>query len=147
MLSYQTLDTIADAYIPALFILCLCLLIKLILNRNWQTVLRQGGLLVMGLVVAYALMFIDQYFSLWPMFDLDYSTHSAVSLVLIITLSVMLASWRMVWWLSLLGYFLLMLYQQYHSLADIISTVLIVGAVLFPLVRSINLKNNTGSVN
>ncbi len=96
----------------------------------------------MGLVAAYAIMFIDQHFSLWPNFDLDYSTHSAVSLVLIITLSVMMASWRGVWLLSLGCYFLLMLYQQYHSVADIVSTVMIVGAVLFPLAQVTHNKNS-----
>jgi len=53
MLSYQTLDNIADAYIPALAILCLCLLIKHTLAREWQRLLREGGLFVLGLVVAY----------------------------------------------------------------------------------------------
>jgi len=102
------------------------------MTRQWQRLLREGALLLVGLISAYAIMFTDQYFSLWPYFELDYSTHSAAALVLVVSLSVMKVSLRGTWLLSLLCYFLLMLYQQYHSVADIISTVLVVGGVMFP---------------
>ncbi|OUR66385.1 hypothetical protein A9Q73_07255 [Bermanella sp. 47_1433_sub80_T6] len=144
MPSYQTLDNIADAYIPALAILCLCLLIKQFIARDWQRLLREGGLFVMGLVVAYTIMFVDNALLLWPQFNMDYSTHTAVALVLVITLWVMKNSLQGIWsvflFVSLLGYFLLMLYQQYHSVADIISTSLVVGALVLPLAGKIQNK-------
>jgi len=144
MPSYQILDNIADAYIPALAILCLCLLIKKFIARDWQRLLREGGFFVVGLVVAYAIMFVDNHLSLWPQFNMDYSTHTAVALVLVVNLWVMKNSLQRVWsvslLVSLLGYFLLMLYQQYHSVADIISTSLVVGALVLPLAGKIQNK-------
>jgi len=141
MLSYQTLDNIADAYIPALAILCLCLLIKHTPAREWQRFLREGGLFVMGLVVAYTIMFVDNALLLWSQFNMDYTTHTAVALVLVVSLWVMMGPLRLFWLLSLLGYFLLMLYQQYHSVADIVTTVIVVGTLMLPLAGKAHNKN------
>jgi len=99
-----------------------------------------------GLVVAYAIMFVDNHLSLWPQFNMDYSTHTAVALVLVVNLWVMMNFLQGIWsvslLVSLLGYFLLMLYQQYHTVADILSTAVVVAAVLLPVARAIYFKNN-----
>ncbi len=51
----------------------------------------------MGLVVAYTIMFVDNALLLWPQFNMDYSTHTAVALVLVITLWVMKNSLQGIW--------------------------------------------------
>jgi hypothetical protein len=87
---------------------------------------------MVSLVLVYTIMFVDKHFEFWLGFGLDYSTHSALSLVLVMCLSVMWRRLLVLWWGSLLGYFLLMLYQQYHSVADIVSTVIVLVGLLYP---------------
>lgn len=57
-----------------------------------------------------------------PKIGFDYSTHTAVSFSLAIVLSCLSDKLRIPVISSLLAYFLLMLYQRYHSLADILTT-------------------------
>lgn len=123
-MSYDTLDTIADAYIPLLLILFLMGL-GVRLYRCWpnyrETVLHFVFLLLL-LILSYGLMFIDTALGLWPTFGSDYSTHTAVSLSLALTLCVFTP--RQKKWItgSMFVYAVLMVYQQYHSVLDIVST-------------------------
>ena len=135
MLSYQQWDQIADAYTPLLFFLALIALALSTRKYGWRHALQEGLFLLSSLVFVYTLMFADQAWQFWPRFGLDYSTHTAVSLVLVSYL--ILAYRRMAWAIaaSLVLYFMLMLYQQYHSFADIATTVLAVLPVLLLLHR------------
>ncbi len=133
MPSFQTLANIADSYIPLLALLCVWLLCQFSLKRNWLKLVCLGGLLVASIMLVYAIMFMDKHFEFWLSLGWDYSTHSALSLVLVMCLSVMWARLLILWLVSLLGYFLLMVYQQYHSVIDIVSTVIVVAGVLSPL--------------
>ncbi len=146
MLSYEILDNIADTYIPLLAILCAWLLCRCALTQDWLNVARQGGLLVVSVFLVYAIMFLDKHFEFWLSLDWDYSTHSALSLVLVMCLSVMWSRLLMVWLVSLLGYFLLMLYQQYHSVADIVSTVIVVAGLLSPFFHKAYKITNTAQI-
>jgi hypothetical protein len=90
------------------------------------------------LLVSYGIMFLDRALHLWASAGLDYSAHAAVALTLVMSLC---ALWRQIWTVfvgSLVVYGLLMLYQKYHSLADLVSTVvpiaflaLLLGKFLF----------------
>lgn len=87
-------------------------------------------MILLGLV--YGMLLIDNALQLWPSLGLDYSTHTALAIALVVPL------WhccehkklRGFWALSLLAYAGLMRYQQYHSWADMIATALYMAAAL-----------------
>lgn len=134
-MSYETLDTIADAYTPLLLVLFLIGLgVKL--YRCWPNY-REGvlyfGFLLVLLIVSYGFLFIDKVLGLWPAFGSDYSTHTAVALSLVFALCVLTP--RYTKWIagSMFAYAALMVYQQYHSVLDIVSTAAVISlfALLF----------------
>ena len=134
MLDYETLDIIADTYIPALAILSILNLSRSAIARNWGRLSLEVLFLVYAFTLAYGLMFIDNQFALWPTFGLDYSTHTAVAMVLVVFLGLRIKSAWAFWLGSLVGYALLMLYQDYHSISDIITTALALCIFLLPVV-------------
>lgn len=127
-MDYETLDKIADAYTPLLLIVFL-IGTGLNLKQYWPNYLIAAGFIFRFLLLiafSYGLMFLDNSVGIWPAIGLDYSTHTAVALALVICLVEIFPRFR---WLSigsLLLYIGLMLYQQYHSLLDIVSTGVIV---------------------
>jgi hypothetical protein len=130
MPSYETLDLIADAYIPLLAILSLSLIVISLFKSRWQVAGLQILALVFVLLIAYGLMFLDNRFQIWPAFGLDYSTHTAVSLSLVVFLSFNKPNRIIIWVGSFIAYLLLMLYQRYHTFSDIAVTG--VRSFLFP---------------
>lgn len=130
MLSYETLDTIADSYTPLLALISLALIVACLCRAQW----RLAGLKIWALgviaLIAYGFMFLDNRLNIWSTFKLDYSTHTAVSLGLIIFLCFNASRLLAVWVVSFIGYALLMLYQGYHTIADIVTTGIVVG---FPI--------------
>lgn len=129
MPSYATLDAIADAYTPLLALACLVLLLRPLRALQWQALGLRMASLAAGALIAYGLMYVDNRLAIWSMAGLDYSTHTAVALVLTMFLSMHWPKARWPGWLSLCVYGLLMLYQQYHTVADIISTAAAVGVL------------------
>jgi hypothetical protein len=77
--------------------------------------------------VAYGWRGLDSRTQIWPALGLDYSTHSAVTFALVTRLSVASRPLRLPAAVSLVVYYGLMLYQRYHSIADILSTLAIVA--------------------
>ena len=146
-MNYQTLDIIADSYIPLLALLSLYWLIILSGKRLEEQdearkpcVLPQKSLFryrLLGLAIllgtAYGLMFLDNLFHLWPSVGLDYSTHTAVALVLIIYLILLKPEFKFLWGLSLIAYCGLMYYQRYHIVADMVSTATTIMLILLLL--------------
>lgn len=131
MPSYETLDAVADAYIPALLIIALGAALWPVRRRRWRDVSRRCGHLLSLLAIAYGLMALDSQLQIWPALQLDYSTHTAVALVLCVFLHAYVLRLRLAWWLSLFCYALLMWYQRYHGVADIVTTATVVGALAF----------------
>lgn len=127
MPDYETLDAIADAYTPLLGGLWLILALSPLAQRQWRLAGMRIAFGLATLVVCYSLMFADKALGLWPAVGLDYSTHSAVAIAAVAILCTLLPRGRPVWLASLLAYFALMLYQRYHSVADILSTSAIVA--------------------
>ena len=130
MPDYDTLDTIADAYTPLLALLWLALTLSPLHTRQWRLATMRVVLGIATLAVCYALMFADKALGIWPAVGLDYSTHSAVAIAFVSIHCTLLPRLRMLWLGSLLAYFALMLYQRYHTVADILST----SAVVAPAV-------------
>ena len=132
MLSYSMLDTIADAYVPALALFSLLWVSKSVFIQEWKSAVGQVCLLSYVLVVAYGWMLIDNRFGIWPSYGHDYSTHTAVALGLACFLLCMpKPQWQLILF-SLASYGLLMFYQQYHTVADMVSTSVVVILFLLP---------------
>ena len=135
MISYETLDAIADAYIPMLAPACLALTLLSLRHGQSNSAARGGLGLGTSLALAYSLMFIDEAFQIWPRFGLDYSTHTAVALALVSFLSINAPRIAKYWLASLVAYAGLMQYQGYHSAADIISTAIVLGLPMWFCLR------------
>ncbi len=140
MLSYKTLDFIADAYTPLLALGCIGFLLWLLTKRQWSLFATGVLKIVTGGVIAYGLMFIDHRLKLWPVLGLDYSTHTAVALVLVMFLCAHLRKTRWLWVMSLVCYALLMLYQRYHTFSDIVTTAVVVGMLYLPVIFPLTQK-------
>jgi len=128
-MDYETLDNIADAYIPALAGIYLIYAVYSATKLNWIYVRMLVSIFGLGLFVAYGFMLIDNRLKLAANFGMDYSTHTAVALVMVSVLSIGIRKATSLWIASFIGYLILMLYQKYHTLTDIIVTGLLVGVV------------------
>lgn len=129
-MTYEQLDLIADAYTPLLLMLTL---FSMAINAMRQGVNQTIGsvvALVFGVMIVYTVMFVDIALNLWPYFGSDYSTHTAIALVFVSYFSLKSKPQMMAAIVSLVAYFALMVYQQYHTVLDILSTSLIMLPVL-----------------
>jgi len=130
MLTFEQLDFIADLYIPVLVLISLYFLVKMFCFKIFFKALVQTALMGGAVAFIYCLMFVDRYFLIWESLGLDYSTHTALALVFIVFLA--FKSFRLMLFvlLSMLLYAGLMVYQDYHSILDIVSTGMAVTPVL-----------------
>lgn len=146
MTTYEILDAIADSYTPLLFLGYLAFAI--IYWRKGDRLASAKGLA--GIIVAYALMFADNAFQVWKSAGLDYSTHSAVALVLILFL-VHKRRWTSAITIALVSslvlYYALEVYQQYHTVMDIVTTAVIVGPVVVLIYWAIGKLSHSSSSN
>lgn len=137
MLGYETLDKIADSCIPLLAVVFLIsVVIRLIVIPNDRK--RTGKVFLYGLlllIVSYALMFLDRSFKLWPAIGLDYSTHTAVSLSLVIPLCLLFKKYRALFIIIQIAYMALMLYQGYHSVTDVLVTAAPISLIAFVIYK------------
>ncbi len=132
-MSYEQLDRIADAYIPALALVWLVACIVTGRARGWPAGAARLLLGLLALALVYGVAWVDARGALWPRFGLDYSTHTAVAAAVIVAIAT--AAPRC-WWplaLSFVAYGLLMLYQRYHTLGDIASTLAVLAVPLWGL--------------
>lgn len=130
MLSYDALDAIADSYTPLLFIGCMISGVFRFKNNDKLASLK--GLA--GVLLCYLVMVIDHRFLFWESLGLDYSTHSSVAFALAYFL--VYRQWRrgilrFVVVVSLLVYYWLEIFQQYHSIEDIVSTIVVIWPMVF----------------
>jgi len=130
MLTYEQLDFIADLYIPVLATISFYFLVNIVRVVGISKALINIALLGGAVAYIYGLMFIDQYFLIWQSLDLDYSTHTALALVFVVFLALKGTRLMIFTVLSMLFYAGLMVYQDYHSVLDIVSTGLVVTPVL-----------------
>ncbi len=129
-MTFEQWAFIADLYTPIIVIVCV---ICMVLSGCKQG-LKVGLLELSGVVVStlfiYAVMFIDNTLGIWPAFNLDYSTHTAIALVFIGYFIVYTPKLKVGMVLSLVGYAALMMHQKYHTLADIITTTICVMPII-----------------
>lgn len=132
-MTYETLDKIADSYIPLLLIIFLLGLIYRIylVWPTFKSVGRVFGFAVVLILICYGCMFADKAMHIWPSLGLDYSTHTAASLSLVFALCVLFPrAWKFLV-LSFIAYAILMLYQRYHSFTDIFTTTVVISILSF----------------
>ena len=129
-MTYQQLDAIADSYIPLLGILTLVWLLRKASRLGVKSAFIEAVTTSLGAIYIYALMFLDAYFAAYASIGLDYSTHTALALVFVTTLALIGKEVRRITVISMICYCLLMLYQGYHTLADMALTSLMTLPVL-----------------
>jgi len=136
--TYQQLDAIADGVNPALAILAFVLPFLVRPSRQYG---RFAFLLSTGVSMAamYAIAWVDRAVGLWSAFRLDYSGHTGFAAVLVFSLFAWNRRLGTVLVIVLAGYIALMLYQEYHTIADILTTAL----VIVPLTLAIHLLGST----
>lgn len=140
-MTYEQLDVIADIYIPALALISAVLLRKSVTSKTGRPFISQLKALLSNSVFVYFVYFLDKYFSIWPHYHLDYSTHTALVLVFICYLSThgKAAKWLAI--SSFFAYLALMIYQGYHTLLDIASTAAVILPVLLVVQRHFHAKS------
>ena len=124
-MNYETLDMIADLYNPVLFFLYI--LFAVIYWRSNDKLASLKGFF--GILFCYILLFADHLLGLWKSFELDYSTHTAVAFSLVyfhLHKRNLKQPAAIAFCISLAGYYILMLYQQYHTVADMLTTLIVV---------------------
>lgn len=120
------LAILADLYTPLLALTFLCRLTKAPHARRRVLIYS----VLINVAIAWGIKFVDIYFGIWPGWSLDYSTHTAVALALVISLSFGAPYQSTFWLASLLAYGWLMVSLGYHSVADIATTALATGVVM-----------------
>lgn len=137
MLTNDEFDTIADAVDPLLLLLTL-------VAPWWTFTPLQGRQRLwfylaagIGLSNVYLWQWLDHQFRLWPAVGLDYSTHTAFAVSLIVSLAVLRRSW--LWGLVplLLAYAILMRYLHYHTFMDVFTTTLAIAPLSY-LIHGLN---------
>lgn len=128
MLSFETLDSIADSVNP------ICGVVAFLVpwvkrRRRARAALTLNALTIVAVGLAYLLQALDGATNLWSRLGLDYSTHTAVFIAIASSIWQHGIPWR--WSIAGIGlaYAILMRVQDYHSVLDIVST----GAVIVPL--------------
>lgn len=125
------LAAIADFYTPLLLAIAV---IDTVLYWKKGDKFR-GFYLIYFVIAVYGCMFADIYFQLWQAYSLDYSTHTAAALALVVFISMgksLLVKVALA--LSLLAYGFLMFVLQYHSWKDMFSTAIVMAILLTPAI-------------
>jgi hypothetical protein len=126
-MTYEQWDVIADAFNPILLIVTL--FVPLLARSSYR-----GGrgcfyfATAISLAAMYFLSWVDHRLQLWRAVGWDYSTHTGLAIVLVVSLLFWKRSVGLVTVVAFVGYAVLMLYQKYHTVVDIVSTLLVVAS-------------------
>ena len=126
----------ADSYNPLIGIIALFLAIAPISKKKYFASLNKIGILFFSIASVYVLMYFDSVTGMWAHMGLDYSTHGALAISITIYLACHHFKSKLLYATTAL-YFALMLYQEYHTLLDLITT----SIVLAPVVYFINRRD------
>lgn len=127
--SYETLDAIADSVNPTLGVIAL-IWPWLRWRGQWRVAAVNVLVTFLSVGIAYALSALDAALGWWPSLGLDFSTHTAVCVALIVALCSIKPSWSGAWVAVFAAYGALMLYQRYHSIGDIVTTAVVVAPLV-----------------
>ena len=87
MITYEQLDRIADAYNPFLLLLLLFFIARAAYQKQWLEFELLLSSAVSGLGIVYSVMFIDSKMLIWAGIGLDYSTHTAFAVCIVLILA------------------------------------------------------------
>lgn len=142
MTEYEIIDVICDSVNPILFFTALGIGGTNLFKRNFKSSVSVFGLLVGGLFLVYGMKYLDSRVRIWEYFGGDYSTHTAFAIAASVAISVG-SSWGKLVFGIFVVYVIAMLYQEYHSVFDIVTTSVIIGT---PLMLALNFfKNQDGN--
>jgi hypothetical protein len=126
MPSFETLDAIADSVNPLLGLVALTWP-WFRWRGQWRLAALHVVMTLLSVAFAYAITSLDRANGWWQSWGLDFSTHTAVCVALVVALCTIKLS-LLGWWVGVFGaYVALMLYQQYHGVADIVTTAVVVA--------------------
>ena len=128
-MSWDTLDAIADSVNPILGIIAL-VWPWLHWRGSWRRAALSVATTLVSVGLAYVLATLDARYGWWPSVGLDFSTHTAVAIALVVSLCAIKPSIWFAWAAVLCGYVALMLYQGYHTAADILTTAAVIAPPL-----------------
>lgn len=121
-MTYEQWDAIADSVNPIMAIVTLLLPV---LTRSTYS----GGRLAfyvasaVSMATMYGLGWMDARWQIWASVGMDYSTHSGFAAVLVVSIWLWKRAAGVVATVIGAAYAVLMVYQRYHSIADIATTV------------------------
>jgi hypothetical protein len=124
--TYRILDAVADSFNPllALVALAIPLLRK---PRNLRATIAYYVSAGVAIGFVYLVRAIDNHYKLWPSLGLDYSTHSAFTASLVVSIGALHRRWLAPLACAAIGYFALELLMRYHGLADILTSAGVAG--------------------
>ena len=119
------LDHIADATNPLLGI---ALIVGLILlwQRDKNNCSRIFIAAIVSIVLIQLIRVTEAHYDVWAHWAMNFSTHAAMTIAFCVPLALL---WKRLWWLFLaifIVYDALMMLLAFHSLADIITTTLVI---------------------
>lgn len=123
----QSLAIIADLYNPVLLIISLFVCVQM-----WKQGHRlYWSHLAVAAFVVYIVMFLDKWLGIWAHLHLDYSTHTAAALGMIMFISAKQSMQvKATLGISLIIYVAIMNFLNYHSLADMVTTAIFIGVLI-----------------
>lgn len=125
MTNYEVLDLVADSYNRVLGLLWLATMAIAMWQRAWRCTLYRAIFGTALVSVARLLEIADWYSGAFPGAGLDYSSHTAIALGMVVYLAVVWKQHWIWWWTSMACYLGLVLYQRYHTLDDVIVTAIV----------------------
>ena len=131
MTAYEVIDAICDSINPALFLLAIGVAGYHYLKKNYKYSLFAGMAILSGLFVTYGILLIDTKLRLWERMGMDYSTHTAFAFAMCSVIAVFLRK-PVLMSIVFIGYILAMLYQKYHTVADIFTTIVALSVFIAP---------------
>ncbi len=136
MFTYQQIDTIADSYNPFLLLISIAIVAISFIRNHKHSAASQTTVLLLGFGIIYFIYWLDQQLKLWTSFGLDYSTHTATSLLMTTFIFYYLKRLRYLFLIMFIVYLLIMIYQKYHSIQDILTTCMIIFPISLLLVKT-----------
>lgn len=125
-MDYESWDRIADAVNPTVGVITLAL--SLAVRRPGNPPRWAQLLLTLAAVASiYAVGWLDARLGLWSSAGLDYSTHTALHVAIVVSLWMIDRRAGMAGVAIALLYVALMLYQKYHSFADIATSAVVIA--------------------
>jgi hypothetical protein len=125
-MEYASWDRIADAVNPILGLITLAL--SLAIRRPGNPPRWAQLLLTLAAVASvYAIGWLDSRYALWAAAGMDFSTHAGVHVAIVASLWMIDRRLGIAGTVIALLYGALIVYQKYHSLADVASTAFIIA--------------------